>query len=395
MEMHMLRGSRGVGTGRRGFTLIELLVVIAIIAVLIALLLPAVQQAREAARRTQCRDNLKQMALAVHTFNENKGFLPPLRIGFDAAGVDYHGQTWVFLLLPWLDEGSAAAIPDNVTWENASYTVASYPVKSAVVKVLFCPTRRAPSRQTSPSFSSTGTGLPGGPTDYAANCGSGYSGTANYGGSTVGYIGFGPTSTGVFQPALVQQVNSGSSNADWMFRWTGRINMTNLTDGASNTIVFGEKAVATNGQLNGGSSTAAPVDPTKSAGYLNDQAAIGSNVGYRAASPAGVIGYGDGEAFSPINSEWSYGRTSGYCNAANASTTWKPTISDALQPATPTDMLYNLRFGSAHNSTTQFAFADGRVVSFSPDIDCNTYHAMFTRASRDYADDTKKGNSAN
>ena len=68
---------------RSGFTLIELLVVIAIIAVLIALLLPAVQQAREAARRTQCRNNLKQMALAAHNFESTYTNLPTGYIGPD------------------------------------------------------------------------------------------------------------------------------------------------------------------------------------------------------------------------------------------------------------------------------------------------------------------------
>jgi len=63
-------------TRSRGFTLIELLVVIAIIAVLIALLLPAVQQAREAARRTQCKSNLKQIALALHNYHEAFSVLP-------------------------------------------------------------------------------------------------------------------------------------------------------------------------------------------------------------------------------------------------------------------------------------------------------------------------------
>jgi prepilin-type N-terminal cleavage/methylation domain-containing protein len=84
------------GRGRRAFTLIELLVVIAIIAILIALLLPAVQQAREAARRTTCRNHLKQLVLALHNYHDTARRFP--------FGWDTRGAGWSAMILPQIDQ---------------------------------------------------------------------------------------------------------------------------------------------------------------------------------------------------------------------------------------------------------------------------------------------------
>ena len=94
-----------VARRRPGFTLIELLVVIAIIGILVALLLPAVQQAREAARRTQCKNNLKQLGLAIHNYLDSHRFLP----SSGAVSPQSPGQPpWSAqaALLPFLDGGT-------------------------------------------------------------------------------------------------------------------------------------------------------------------------------------------------------------------------------------------------------------------------------------------------
>src|ERR1041384_6105452 len=95
-----------------GFTLIELLVVIAIIAVLIALLLPAVQQAREAARRSQCKNNMKQLGLALHNYHNTYNFFA-INYSDDNYSESEKEHAWIFGILPYIDQAPLYGTVDS------------------------------------------------------------------------------------------------------------------------------------------------------------------------------------------------------------------------------------------------------------------------------------------
>ena len=118
---------------RSGFTLVELLVVIAIIGILVTLLLPAVNAAREAARRTQCTNHLQQIGLATLTFHNSRRALPVSRVAC------HHG-TWATELFSFIEEDAAEAFWHPVD----SFHFQPPDNKARTVNIYFCPTRRAP-----------------------------------------------------------------------------------------------------------------------------------------------------------------------------------------------------------------------------------------------------------
>lgn len=120
MDTYRDRGSR------RGFTLVELLVVIAIIAILIALLLPAVQQTREAARRSQCKNNLKQLGLAIHNYHDQHSRIPPSAVNPGSTGSNGAGRvapgmvrnfTGYLYMLPYIDQ---MALYNEIDFDRAT-----------------------------------------------------------------------------------------------------------------------------------------------------------------------------------------------------------------------------------------------------------------------------------
>jgi prepilin-type N-terminal cleavage/methylation domain-containing protein/prepilin-type processing-associated H-X9-DG protein len=223
----------------RGFTLIELLVVIAIIAILIALLLPAVQQAREAARRTQCKNNLKQIGLALHNYHDVNNAFPFSWM----LGNDFNASVWGVQILPYLDQAPLwnnwdSSVP---AWNNADAAFGKLPASSVQgnlevirtpLQVYFCPS--TPSENVH-DYDYSGAGFPisftAARTDYIVTSGV----RADF--ANVAYAGnAGGNRSGAFSFVGGNPVGGSAESIT---------RMRDLTDGSSNTIAIGERVGGT------------------------------------------------------------------------------------------------------------------------------------------------------
>jgi prepilin-type N-terminal cleavage/methylation domain-containing protein len=332
--------------GRRAFTLIELLVVIAIIGILIGLLLPAVQKVREAANRTQCANNLKQMALAVHNHHTTYGYLPtagdPFFYNFNRTlnGISpctgaQQSWGWMYQILPFMEQDNLWRYYESDVNPNDLKFQGDYFILANIPKFYNCPTRRTRTLSTDP-YPWNGQPELICSTDYAGNGGT-YS------------LGYDPqtdgtNNTGMFN-GVIHALDSTNTYLTSTVVTGSPMTWATVTDGLSNTLLIGEKAVNLTTFLS----------PTDS-DWGDDE------------------GYAIGLAWDNIR----YGKTTDAFGGPN-----NPVQDQAApvalygQPNTPA--WPNWHWGSGHPAGFNAALADGSVRTISYNIDLQVQFALCNR----------------
>ncbi len=323
---------------RRGFTLIELLVVIAIIAILIALLLPAVQQAREAARRMQCKNNLKQITLAMHNYESSHGGFP--WIG-DSINYSFSPQA---LLLPHCDQGNLHDLIDfDISLGRARDGFNSPHDQTARIPVSFFNCPSDDTQVVKPVFQRIGgstytfAGL-----NYFINVGSGTGNNVDYGSPTDGIA------------------------------WSGNgVGFRDITDGTTNTIAFAETLMGPGQEVTG----AVDLRQAKKLVAGGSGRNVSDMIAFRDSAT------GDPAAFISGVSNWSghrgsvwisaFGSGGGAINGWFTPNSRFPDLSIRAYQATGPR--------SNHAGGVNVSMCDGSVRFFSDSIDMADWHALWSR----------------
>ena len=336
---------------RSGFTLIELLVVIAIIAILIGLLLPAVQKVREASNRTKCLNNLKQIGLAVHSYHDANGKLPPARVAPQYA-------TWGVLILPYLEQSALYAK------FNTQLRLAAASQKEGmegVVPSFVCPTRHRVGQMATTVGGSTfhKPQL----TDYVAVEGD------NENPSATTFVwpdtSLSSTATGMIVSADCGDVTlwptTGTAPATGTYKAV--VKMTSVADGLSNTAMVGEKHVMTFGI--GIEAISVWPGPYPFNG-------IPGPYSTNANDPNILALGGDGSVFS--GGYYNVARSLGgaYNAAGTFNKAWGRPVAKYIDDPIAGGAINIQSFGSWHQGSINFVFGDGSVRPVSNQADIAT-----------------------